>query len=221
MTRNFYIVLGVSRDADPRQIKSAYRQLVKRYHPDRGGEPADRFHEVQQAYETLTDVQSREDHDRRLKQEEHPRKPAIGVRYTPSPRRPPERMRGPGSAEGLFGAVDEFFSGFVPGLFTSGKQASHQKDLYVELELSAEEARAGGLFPLRIPVEHACEDCRGTAYRGRLVCATCRGQGRVIEYPELQISVPPEVEDGEVQRLSLDAIGLPETELVVLVTVNP
>jgi DnaJ-class molecular chaperone len=64
---NFYKVLGISRDAKPEEIRSAYRLLARRYHPDISGhqDPV-RFREVQLAYDTLSDPESRERYDRTL-----------------------------------------------------------------------------------------------------------------------------------------------------------
>ncbi len=66
MARNFYVVLGVSRDADLSQIREAHRRLVRIHHPDTGTGSAERFTEVQQAYETLSDASSRRLYDETL-----------------------------------------------------------------------------------------------------------------------------------------------------------
>jgi curved DNA-binding protein CbpA len=61
---NFYAVLGISRDADDETIRSAYRILARRYHPDRGaGSSAEKFRQVNEAYETLIDPGSRQSYD--------------------------------------------------------------------------------------------------------------------------------------------------------------
>ena len=61
---NFYAILGVSRDADDETIRNAYRILVRRYHPDRGaGSSAEKFRQVNEAYETLSDPGSRQSYD--------------------------------------------------------------------------------------------------------------------------------------------------------------
>jgi curved DNA-binding protein CbpA len=64
---NYYLLLGVPQDADPDTIRSAFRTLARRYHPDAGeGSSADRFREILVAYETLNDPRRRQDYDRRL-----------------------------------------------------------------------------------------------------------------------------------------------------------
>ncbi len=74
---NFYAILGVPRDADHDAIRSAYRILARQYHPDRGvGSSADRFRQVNEAYETLIDPSSRESYDFSLQWVE-PRVPIV------------------------------------------------------------------------------------------------------------------------------------------------
>lgn len=69
---NFYAVLGISRDADDETIRSAYRILARRYHPDRGaGSSAETFRQISQAYQTLIDPGSRQIYDRSLQRARH------------------------------------------------------------------------------------------------------------------------------------------------------
>jgi curved DNA-binding protein CbpA len=61
---NYYLVLGIARDADPDTIRSAFRSLVRRYHPDAGeGSSAQKFREIVEAYETLADPVRRQRYD--------------------------------------------------------------------------------------------------------------------------------------------------------------
>jgi len=70
---NFYTVLGIPRDADEEMIRSAYRELARRYHPDRGsGSSAEKFRQVNEAYETLIHSARRKQHDLALRQGERP-----------------------------------------------------------------------------------------------------------------------------------------------------
>lgn len=200
MARNFYVVLGVSRDADLEQIRRAYRQLVHRYHPDKGGAAPERFHEVREAYETLRDETTRRAHDADLDR-------CVPVTFVAAPER-----RVP------FSAVDEFFDGWVPGFFHTGRQASRHKDLVVELILSPAEALRGGLYTLEVPVHEVCATCGGTGWSGALACPRCRG--RSVAYPEIELSVPPRVADGTRVRLSLEDVGLRDVFINVLVSVR-
>ena len=150
MAQNFYIVLGVTRDADLDQIRSAYRQLVRQFHPDVSPTTREKFIEVRQAYETLSDPDSRRIHDRELSPRARSRLPAEPVAPMRGPRAVPIRRRRPvqtpfDEMQQMFGAVDEAFDGWVPGFFNLGRQTPRHKDLYVEMILSPQEAAAGGL----------------------------------------------------------------------------
>jgi molecular chaperone DnaJ len=222
MSKNFYIVLGVSADADLGQIRSAYRKLVKLYHPDLCAEDVEKFHEIQHAWETLSDEDARKLHDKDLTRKK-PHPPAEPLQVARRRRAAAvARRRGPTLEEemqGLFSTVDEFFHGWVPGFFRAGRQVSRKKNLYVELILEPGEAREGGLFPLKVPVEQPCRECSGRGYISELACPACRAKGRVVEYHQIEVSVPPNVTDGTEARLSLDDIGLNGVDLIVLVSV--
>jgi len=224
MAENFYIILGVSRDAELEQIRSAYRRLVKQYHPDVSPESSERFFEVQRTYETLRDAEAREQHDNQAN---------VAVRvvaHAPSPRARHESRASPSrhvqhahpefDGQGaLFGAVDEFFGGFVPGVFDTGAKSLQKKDLYVEMILTPQEANSGGIYPLQVPVTQYCSECGGTGHIGRLYCPVCRG-GR-LDYHEVRVSIPPGVAHGQRAQLSLEDIGLKDANLNVLVLVRP
>jgi molecular chaperone DnaJ len=218
MARDFYLVLGVSRDADLDTIRRAYRELVRRYHPDAGAESPEKFHEVQQAWETLSDHEARRDYDRvRGPADGRPHMridlPVVRAASGPPLRRDPLAGSAP-----LFDVVDEFLGGFVPGLFTAGRQASHRKDLYVELILSPAEALSGGMFALNIPVHEPCPACGGTGWHELLACPSCHG--RAVTFREAKITVPPNVGDGTRARLPLDDLGVTGSFLNVLVSVE-
>ncbi len=229
MARNFYVVLGVSRDADPSQIREAHRRLVRIHHPDTGSGSAERFTEVQQAYETLSDESQRRLYDETLPERPKGARPhAEPLVATPRPtqrrvpvgREVPERSPFQYMTDGPWNAVDEFFEGFVPGFFTSGRTASRRKDLYVEIILNPDEASRGGLFPLEIPVKEPCENCAGSGYVGMFLCPLCRGDGAIRGRRDVEISMPAGVSDGARARLSLEDIGLNGVDLNVLVSVN-
>lgn len=225
MGDNFYIVLGISSDADLGQIRTAYRRLVRKLHPDVNPDPPDRFLQVQKAYETLSDPQTRRLYDEQFLA--HPPspipvqfgRPRHAVAMGESALRPKEIMHAPlVEMEDLFSSADAFFGGFVPGFFRTGAQTSRRKDLYVEVILSPEEAEAGGLFPLQIPVKEVCFECGGTGYRGMFCCPACM-TGNVYSH-EVTISVPPGVMDGDRAQLTLEDMGLPKVVLNVLVLVR-
>jgi molecular chaperone DnaJ len=227
MARDLYLVLGISRDADLQQVKSAYRRLIKLYHPDYCQQPTDKFLEVKEAYDVLSNQKLRSQHDKNLQTRKPTSKVEIESETLVRPKYQAPAMMDlgcpirPGNEQSRFFAeLDEFFEGWVPGFFTQGRGASRHKDMYVELVLSPAEAELGGIIPLKVPVERTCISCNGTGFLGLLSCEVCRGSGHVVEYDEIKISIPSGVTEGITVKLSLDDIGLPGIDLNVLVTVR-
>ena len=99
MPKDYYIVLGVGRDANLNKIKKAYRRVAKKYHPDirRSQESAEKFHEIREAYETLGDEAKRRRYDEELTRQ------GSEIRIT----RVPEVIE---SRRSLFDEMDRFFS---------------------------------------------------------------------------------------------------------------
>ncbi len=225
MSRDFYVVLGISPDADLDQIKIVYRRLIKLYHPDVGPHPIEKekILQVRETYEALAEQPAKGERAAAEQGRFEPRVP-VGPLVVDRSGRPAAkaRKRRPLAEQlaGRFTELDEFFAGWVPGLFHAGRHTPQRKDLFVELVLAPSEARTGGMIPLQIPIEQGCADCDGIHVAGGLVCSTCQGGGRVVDYHQIEVSVPPGVADGTESRISLGDIGLPNTDLHVLVTVE-
>jgi molecular chaperone DnaJ len=218
MSKDYYIVLGVSKGADLERIKKAYRRIAKKYHPDtsRSEETTPRFIEAQEAFETLADTEKRRQHDMELATE------GAGDRI----QRVPEIVRVHRRSyrdrlESYFSDADDFFSGFVGGLFDTEKERPRGKDLYLEAALSPTEALEGGLYPITVPVLARCSRCAGTGYWEDFYCTACRGYGRVRTEREFSLTIPPHVKEGTEITLSLEDIGLRGTLLHIVVRIDP
>ena len=171
--RDYYEVLGVKKDASETDIKKAFRQMAKKYHPDvnPGDKTAEgKFKEVNEAYDILSDPQKRSRYD----QFGH-----AGV--------DPNASAGP---FGGFGGVDfdlgdifdSFFGGFG-GRSSSRARNAPQKgaDIKQRIDLTFEEAAFGVEKELNIPRKETCEKCGGTgAKEGSqpVTCTACRGTGQ-------------------------------------------
>ena len=174
--RDYYEILSVEREATDQQIKSAYRKLALRYHPDRNpgdGEAEERFKEAAEAYAVLADREKRALYDR------------FGH----------AGVSGAGAGAGgfdptVFADFGDIFSGlgdiFGFGDIFGGRRRrggpQRGADLRYDLEISFEESFDGSETLIQIPREETCETCSGSgAAAGSKpeVCATCRGTGQL------------------------------------------
>jgi molecular chaperone DnaJ len=174
--RDYYDVLGVSRNADKDEIKAAYRKLAFQYHPDRNKSPdaEEKFKEISEAYAVLSDDEKRRLYD----QFGHA---GIDGRYT---------------QEDIFGGVDfdSLFRDFGFGpfgsifeMFFGGRRPrgpARGRDLEADVTVTLEEAATGIEKEVTIPRVETCDICHGTGARpgtSPKTCPKCQGSGR-IEY---------------------------------------
>ena len=172
--KNYYEILGVDKKATPEQIKSAYRKLAMKYHPDRnqGDEKAaEKFKEVNEAHETLSDEQKRAAYDYEL---EHPGMGGFGGFG--------------GGAQGFGGFEDIFssifggsgFGGFGGGARTA--QSEVGEDIQREMTLSFMDAAKGCKKTVSYMRNEPCSSCRGTGAKNGTeydTCSRCQGRGVV------------------------------------------
>lgn len=167
--RDYYEVLGVPRDADAAAIKTAYRKMAVKYHPDKNPgdkEAEERFKEAAEAYAVLSDPEKRGRFDR------------FGV----------EGVRGAGGPVGFdpnaFGDFADILGDFF-GFASQGAGRGHRQggeDLQTEVSLQFEEAAFGVEKKLTMRRYERCDGCRGRGGKdgaAPVTCKTCRGQGRI------------------------------------------
>jgi molecular chaperone DnaJ len=190
-SRDYYEILGVSRNATENDIKKAYRKLAFEYHPDRnpGDEEAEkRFKEAAEAYEVLGDSQKRATYDRFG----HEGFQAGGGAQDFS------------SAQDIFDTFSDIFGdvfGFSSSRGRRGPRPQQGADLRYNLTISFEEAVKGTSVDLQIPKSEVCGECEGSgAEPGHSPegCKHCGGQGQVFHSQGLfRISTPCPVCRGE------------------------
>ncbi len=174
MAQNYYDILGVDKSASADEIKSAYRKLAKKYHPDMNQndpEAATKFKEVNEAYEVLSDNTKRANYDQ------------YGSADGPNPN---DFFGGHGGGAGGFGFDMGDIFGSIFGNF--GGRASKANgpvqgnDITVRMTLSFEEAAKGVKKDITVMKTENCPDCKGTGAKNGTeysVCPECNGAGQV------------------------------------------
>lgn len=228
MTRDYYEVLGVGRDANEAEIKKAFRRLARELHPDVNKEPdaEEKFKEAAEAYEVLSDAERRRTYD------------AYGQ----------EGLRSGGFNPGAgFGSIDDIFQAFFGSGFGfgGGRTAAAGGDVGVEVEIELAEVATGARREVTYDAVGACERCHGNGAEpgtpigtcercggagelravtrtpfGQMVrstvcdvcggagkvpqtpCETCGGSGRTRQSRTSAIEVPAGIEDGQRMRIS-------------------
>ncbi len=230
MARDYYDILGLSKSASDSEIKSSYRKLAMKYHPDRnpGDKKAeDKFKEISESYEILKDPQKKAAYD----QYGH----AAFSQGTSG-----------GASGGFSGFGSGGFSDIFEDMFGMGggserRSASTGSDLRYDLSVSLEQAYSGDQVEISLTVPTKCESCNGTGANkgsqpkqcsqcggygkvraqqgfftiertcatcsgaGEIIgdpCRVCKGQGRVNKNKKLSVNVPAGVDNGTRIRLS-------------------
>jgi DnaJ-class molecular chaperone len=216
--KDYYIVLGVSRGADLKRIKKAYRTVAKKYHPDatRSNESSKKFREISEAYETLSDEVKRKKYDLELERQ------GSNIKITNVSEIIEKRRSLFDEIESVFStSTDDFFEGFLPGFFDFERGGIRTKDLYFEAILSSREAERGGLFPITVPLFEPCPRCRKAGFWEDFFCPRCLGYGRIVSEKEFSLSIPPHVKHGTKIKISLEDIGLNDIYLNIVVLIDP
>jgi molecular chaperone DnaJ len=249
--RDYYEVLGVSRDADEEAIKKAYRKLAMKHHPDRNPNDKsaeEKFKEAKEAYEVLCDGQKRAAYD----QYGH-----AGVDASMG------AGRGPSFAD-AFGDIFGDIFGQAGGGGRGRSGVYRGADLRYNLEITLEQAARGTETKIRIPTQEACDTCKGSGakpgtqptacatcdghgqvrmqqgfFSVQQTCPKCRGTGKIIPHPcpachgagrvkkqkTLSVKIPAGVDEGDRIRLSGEGEpglnGGPSGDLYVQMNVKP
>jgi DnaJ-class molecular chaperone len=210
--KDYYQLLGVPKNATQKDIKSAYRKLARKWHPDANPTnqkaSEEKFKELQEAYEVLGDPEKRTKYDalgsdwqRAAQQAEAQR------RYRASQGEPAAEPGGFNPGHGPSGFSDffeDFFSGIGRRPGTARGFAQRGGDLEISIDLSLAEAYAGGSKPISIRVEDACAICEGSGVdRGtQQICPVCHGTGRTVTSKRFEVTIPQGVRAGQRIRLA-------------------
>ena len=218
MAQDYYATLGVARNASQKDVRSAYRRLARRCHPDvNAGDPeaGERFKRINEAYQVLSDEKTRRDYDEFGENWRH----ADQARnFGGSGRRPGVRSQqfDLGDLGGFgFGDLEDLF-GF--GTRAAGRgRATRAQAQETEVQITLAEAHNGATRLVSYQAARPCSSCGGAGRRGSAVCAACRGAGFEVQPARLEVKIPPGIDDGGRIRVRPN----PDVELALRVRVRP
>jgi molecular chaperone DnaJ len=187
LEKDYYAVLGVSKNASQAEIKKAYRKLAQENHPDAnpGNKQAEeRFKEVSSAYDVLGNADKRKEYDRIREMA------GAGMRFGPGGR---TNVRFEDLGFDL-GGLGDIFDLFGQGTRRAGRRTRKGSDLSAEVQVSFDDAMAGTTVPLRVAGAAPCRTCGGSGARpGTQVrtCPQCGGSGQVaVDQGLFQVAQP-------------------------------
>ncbi|MGB8521195.1 MAG: DnaJ C-terminal domain-containing protein [Candidatus Tumulicola sp.] len=214
--RDYYAILGVPKNAAQKDVKSAYRKLARKWHPDANPqnvkEAEEKFKEISEAYEVLGDAEKRKKYDllgpdwqqaaRQAEQQRRYRSSAGGEDFDF------ENFGGGGAAgpSGFSDFFDMFFTGVGRRQAGGAASFSHRgQDLETTIELGLRDLYDGGTKSISLQIEDVCPRCHGTGTEAGRLCLQCHGTGRVLGVKKFDVTIPKGI--GEGQRIRLAGQG--------------
>jgi molecular chaperone DnaJ len=245
MAKDYYSTLGVKKGATPKEIKSAFRKLARKHHPDvnPGDKSAEeRFKEINEAHDVLSDTDKRAKYDRygeNWEQAEAYEK-ARAQYGAGGPGGHSEtftfdindllRRQGQGGGRTRTGGGGFDFNDVLGGIFGGGGGGRRQgpmrgQNVEYETEITLEEAYNGTTRTLQLQGEEPCPTCGGAGHIGDAVCHTCSGVGSVARPRRIEVKIPAGAQTGTRVRIAGEGSpgmgGGPRGDLYVVTNVRP
>jgi DnaJ-class molecular chaperone len=205
--KNYYAILGVSRAETPAGIRAAYRDAVRRTHPDHvGPRSAADFQEIVEAHSVLSNPERRRHYDEALDEYQRDRTwPGLVHRFS-SDWEPPSIFANTDSVYPSFDALAERILRNFTGLHVA--KAERPEALTVEVILTPEEAARGGFVSIGVPMHEVCPACSGTGRDWFFLCPHCGGEGMISGMRPLDVRIPQALRLGLAPEVSLETLGI-------------
>lgn len=224
--QNYYIILGVPHTESEGGIRKAFRKRAKTFHPDRVGQEGTRyFQDIMEAYSVLSDPQKRNEYNESLR----PAEENIKIEVRPMRRQEraetelliPEPMSLTRDFQTTSPSFNEMFDRIVRNFTGIGiPKGERIQELNLEVILSPDEARRGGVAPIGVPVFYTCPFCGGLGHDWLFPCFHCQEQGIVEDEEVIKIRIPPMINDGTVFEVPLRGLGVHNFQLRIHIRID-
>ncbi len=217
--KEYYDVLGLDPSATADEIKSSYRRLARKYHPDlnAGNKLSEqKFKDITEAYDVLGSPEKRRKFDLingyniKPKQSNAPKQPSYQAKRDAKQAYSQQKKEEDKPKE--FSSV---FSEFMDGIFSTPKDKKQEEtppkqdapkpvdgsDITVDVDVSAEEAHNGTVKQINVLYTDSCKKCRGRKFLNES-CPSCNGDGEISTHSKLRVKIPPNVKEGSKIRVS-------------------
>jgi DnaJ-class molecular chaperone len=208
--KDYYAILGVPKNAAEKDIKSAYRKLARKWHPDANltnqKEAEEKFKEISEAYEVLGDPEKRKKYD------------VLGPNWQQAAQQAEQQRRyhtnvdgqefefdlgGEGAPSGFSDFFDVFFSGIGRRQTARGPGIARRgQDLETSIELGLRDVYDGGTKAVSLQIEDVCPVCHGAGTEHGRLCPRCHGTGRILTNKRFDVTIPKGIGDGQRIRLA-------------------
>jgi molecular chaperone DnaJ len=206
-TKNYYAILGVSQDETQPGIRAAYREAVRRTHPDYAGADSSlAFQAIAEAHSVLTDPNRRREYNEILTLEKCDPNQSSLLRDVAARSEPRSLFADPHAVHPSFQALAERVRRNFTGRGVT--KAERPESLSIEVILTPEEAMEGGLLSVGIPVHQLCTFCYGTGHLWPFLCRNCSGAGVVSRMQPVEVRIPQSLSPGFATDISLQRIGV-------------
>lgn len=232
--KDYYKILGVSRTATDKEIKSTYRRLARQHHPDvnPGNKAAEeKFKGINEAYEVLSDPEKRKKYDQygdqwqfadQFAEAARQRSQTGGWNFTQEPGGAQSYAFEEGDINGIF---EDLLGGRAGGFRRRTPRQRQGQDIEYPIDITLEEAYSGTLRNISLQSEVPCSACRGTGRIQNLPCSVCRGAGVIPQVKRLEVKIPAGVNNGSRVRIAgkgePGSAGGPPGDLYLVISVQP
>lgn len=210
--KNYYSILGVTPDSSDVEIKTAYRKLARKFHPDVNSSGAERFKDICEAYEILSDSKKRFQYD------------TINGFFKSTPKEDVKTSSEKAEQEYKKSAETEQvkkqkidkddFSKKINDMFEEfGKKKNNKPlpkkgaDIYEEISITIKEALNGTTRTVNVVHSTQCPHCKGRKFINGAVCSVCNGSGEKNVHKKISVKVPENIKNGSKLRIPNEGIN--------------